>query len=255
MEVQELKNGGVHEEKKGGCGWGKRGSACGNSKPATPLFLFLENPNKAKASSLFFSTPPQLQPLGPRLHRLTHRWQRRPPSQAPPATTSLFDSPRVRHPCTNGTSRARRRPPPDGRFCRRCHALDRDRHRRRQKPRKFFSSFSFCARQMLKLCFLFSGVAPTTSASFLDHRGQGRHRSVAVVNWNTIGDSSSALSFLTLTWLNPSTSSRTTRIKATKLRLAGGNAAGDDFISLTVLCFRLDACDWERDLSMALFDI
>ncbi|QCD96816.1 hypothetical protein DEO72_LG6g1526 [Vigna unguiculata] len=88
-----------------------------------------------------------------------------------------------------------------------------------------------------------SRVAPTTSASFLDHRGQGRHRSVAVVNWNTIGDSSSALSFLTLTWLNPSTSSRTTRIKATKLRLAGGNAAGDDFISLTVLCFRLDACD------------
>jgi len=70
-----------------------------------------------------------------------------------------------------------------------------------------------------------------------DHRDRGRRRSIIAVNWNTTGYTISALSFLTSKRPNPSTSLHTTRSDAVKLQLAGGAAAGDDFISFSLLCF------------------
>ena len=68
--MQELKLG-VYEKKGGGCGWGKRGGVRGKRvQSLLPLLFFQKNPNRSQSffpshGSLFFSTPPQLQPLSP----------------------------------------------------------------------------------------------------------------------------------------------------------------------------------------------
>ena len=177
---------------------------------------------------------------------------------------SLSTSARVTavEPPASHTSRARRRPPPDGRFYRRCHALDRDRHRRRRETRDFFSSFIFLARDRPLLpprdhktmpILLTAARLCSPETGINDSGGRRRLHRRPSISKPWFSPSAREKSALCPTirchrashqdWVrehqgNQPSGRRDNDCFCPRLRLAGGYAAGDCFsYRLSVFCF------------------